>query len=189
MDKHRQLLDLARKRKRTRWSGYKCIGDYHDGAFECDFVSPYTNGAHNFDSDIMVILQDWASDEELSRENATDDPIGMKLGHDPNRKTNQKLIRPLHDHFRVELKDIYATNLFPFIKVGGMSAKIPLRDLRLAAQEFALPQIKIVRPKLVVCLGLDTFKAICLASGKKPPNTLALAIESHFRIGGSVIWC
>ena len=189
MDKHRQLLDLAGKRKRTRWNGFNCIGDYHDGAFECDFVSPYTKGAHNFDSDIVVMLQDWCSHEELSRENAPDDPIGMKLGHNPNRQTNKKLIRLLNDHFGVELKDIYATNLFPFIKLGGMSARIPPRDLRRAAEEFALPQIKIVCPKLVVCLGLDTFKAICLASGEELPSTLASAIESPFRVGRSLIWC
>jgi restriction system protein len=113
----------------------------------------------------------------------------MKVGHDPNRNTNKKLIRLLKEHFGVELEDTYATNLFPFIKAGNISTKIPLRDLRRAAEEFALPQIKIVRPKLVVCLGLDTFKALCLASGRKPPGTLASAIQSPFSIGGSMIWC
>src|SRR5262249_1961624 len=188
-DKRLQLLKLAEKRKRSRWKGYNCIGDYHDGAFECEFVSPYTKGAPNFDSEIMVILQDWACHEELSRETATDDPIGMSVGHDPNRKTNKKLISLLKNYLGVELKDIYATNIFPFVKFGSMSEKIPLSDLCRAAEEFALPQIKIIRPKLVVCLGLKTFKAICLASGKKPPSTLASAIESPFLLGESVIWC
>jgi len=68
-------------------------------------------------------------------------------------------------------------------------SEIPLRHLRRAAEEFALPQIKIVCPKLVVCLGSDTFGAICLASGKKPSQTLASAIDSPFRLGRILIWC
>ncbi len=190
MDKRLQLLALAEKRKRTRWDGYKCIGDYHNGELECDFVSPYTKGAHNFDSAIMVILQDWASDEVLRAENATRDPIGMEVGHDPTRNTNKKLIRLLNEHFGLALKDIYATNLFPFIKLGDISAKIRLRDFRRAAEEFTLPEIKIVQPKLVVCLGAVTFRAICLAVGKKPTSTLlASAIESPFWLDESWIWC
>ena len=90
MDKRLQLLDLADKRKHTRWRGFKCIGDYHGGAFECDFVSPYTRGADNFDSDVMVMLQDWASHEVLSAANALDDPIGMKVGHTIRNVTRTK---------------------------------------------------------------------------------------------------
>jgi plasmid stabilization system protein ParE len=41
MSKHAELLALAKLRQRTRYPGYKCIGDYHSGAYECDFVSPY----------------------------------------------------------------------------------------------------------------------------------------------------
>ena len=42
MAKQSELLALAKLRQRTRYPGYKCIGDYHGGAYECDFVSPYT---------------------------------------------------------------------------------------------------------------------------------------------------
>jgi hypothetical protein len=40
---------------------YSGIGDYHDGAYECERVSPYTKTAGNVDADVMVLLQDWAS--------------------------------------------------------------------------------------------------------------------------------
>ena len=92
MDKHSQLLELAQKRKRSRWNGYKCIGDYHGGVYECDYVSPYTKGAHNVDSDIMVILQDWSSDQRISGE---PDQEGMKYGYTPSLGTNKNLIRLL----------------------------------------------------------------------------------------------
>ena len=56
-------MALAKLRQATQWPGYKCIGDYHAGAYECDFVSPYTKKAGNVDAEIMVMLQDWGSDE------------------------------------------------------------------------------------------------------------------------------
>ena len=37
-----RLLGLAKLRQATRWPGYTSIADYHEGAYECDFVSPYT---------------------------------------------------------------------------------------------------------------------------------------------------
>lgn len=64
--KRSALRALARRRKDTRWPGYKCIGDFHDGRYECDYVSPYTRSAHNVDADVMILLQDWASDKVLS---------------------------------------------------------------------------------------------------------------------------
>jgi hypothetical protein len=189
MDKHQQLFELAQKRKRTRWPGYRCIGDYHGGFFECDYVSPYTKGASNVDSDIMVILQDWSSDEVLS---GPIDPIAIKnseYGHDPSRPTNINLKRLLNDHFGVRLKDIYATNLFPFIKYGSISSPIPQSDLVRAAIDFALPQIKIVCPKLVVCLGIATFSAMRRACGYNDWLKLDSAIESPFKVDKSYIWC
>lgn len=186
MDKHSQLLELAQKRKRSRWNGYKCIGDYHGGVYECDYVSPYTKSAHNVDSDIMVILQDSSSDQGISEEPTQE---GIKYGYLPSLPTNKNLIRLLNAHFGIGLNDIYATNLFPFIKLGYLSTNIPLYDLVRAAQEFALPQIKIVCPKLVVCLGGATFNAIRRACGYKDWLKMDSAIESPFKVGRSQIWC
>jgi len=47
MSKKSALLQLARKRQAARWEGYKCIADYCCGAYECDYVSPYTKSANN----------------------------------------------------------------------------------------------------------------------------------------------
>ena len=186
MDKHHQLVELARKRKRTRWDGYGCIGDYHGGIYECDFVSPYTKSAHNVDSDIMVILQDWSSDSAIG---GPLDQDAMKYGYTPSLPTNKNLIRFLNAHFGVGLKDVYATNLFPFIKPGDLSHAIPRGDLVRAALEFALPQVKIVCPNLVVCLGGATFNAVRRACSYKDWLKMDSAIESPFMVDRSRIWC
>jgi hypothetical protein len=186
MDKRAELLALVRLRKATRWPAYKCIGDYHKGAYECDFVSPYTKTAGNVDAEIMVMLQDWASDDVLR--GPFHEPSAT-LGHDPSRPTNKNLIKLLNMTFGVTLRDTYGTNLFPFVKLGGMSEPIPQGDLIAAALQFALPQILIVKPKLVICLGLVTFKALREVCRLSPSQDLHSAIESPFNIGTTRVWC
>src|SRR2546423_4086791 len=154
MDKRAQLLALARQRQATRWPGYNCIGDYHGGIYECDFVSPYTKSASNVDADVFVLLQDWSSDVSLS---GPFDEDSAKLGYSRHIPTNQNLIRLLGETFGFDLHDTYATNLFPFIKLGGMSSSIPVSNLTRAAREFAIPQINIVSPQLIICLGKEPF--------------------------------
>jgi len=186
MDKQDFLLALAQKRKMTIWPGYNRVGDYHCGVYECDFVSPYTKSAGNVNAEIFVLLQDWSSDESLS---GSLDSDCVQYGLTRTLPTNRRLVELLRQHFGVELEDIYATNLFPFIKRGGISSSIPMGDLIRAAQEFALPQIQIVHPKLVICLGLNTFNAVRIACEHTPAWRMDEAITSPFTFSESRVWC
>jgi len=164
LDKCAELLKLVEKRRqRDILPEYGRLADYGNGAFDvnCDYVSPYSKGAHNHDADVMIMLQDWSSDDALRRSSGP-----SELGRDPNLPTNRTLDRLLSDTLGLRLEDTYATNLFPFIKGRGLSTRIPFADLVLAAKEFALPQIRIVAPRLVVCLGKNTFNAIRVAASQ-----------------------
>ena len=96
MDKHARLLKLVRLRQESPWPGYRCIGDYHGGVYECDFVSPYTRSAGNVDAELMILLQDWSCDEALRGPIL---PERLSLGHDPGRTTNKRLKDLLQRHF------------------------------------------------------------------------------------------
>jgi hypothetical protein len=187
MSKEDQLLILARSRQNTHWEGFNNIGDYHGGAYECDYVSPYTKSCDNVNSDVMLVLQDWCSHDYLNR------PIDSTLiekGLDPTLPTNKNLERLLNTHLGLSLSDIYATNLLPFIKLGGMSAAIPMKILKLAATEFTRPQIDIVKPNMVVCFGLNTFNALLNSYAMKGYRTIGEAIEHPVFIGkGVAILC
>jgi uracil-DNA glycosylase len=134
----------------------------------------------------MVFLQDWTSDESIRR--GLDEDC-VKLGYTPSLPTNRNLIRLLQLHFHVSLRDIYATNLFPFIKPRHMGSAIPRRDLVRAAAEFGLPQIQIVQPALVICLGLPTFNALREVCGHSRVYPMAAAIRSPFSLDGARVWC
>jgi hypothetical protein len=186
IDRADHLLELARRRQATRWLGYKGIGDYHGGVYECDFVSPYTKSAGNVDASLMILLQDWASDAVLGGP-VLQERVG--LGHDPTRHTNRRLKELLRRHFQMELSDVFATNVFPFVKPGPMGEPIPKRDLVKAAREFAISQIEIIKPVIAVCLGKTAFNAVAVAAGDREAATLADAIAKPFQLDTTEVWC
>jgi restriction system protein len=185
-DKRQRLLELGRERQRACWGQYHQLAEYHGGKYECEWVSPYTKAAGNVDAEIFVLLQDWSCDNELK---GRFDAEAAELGYTPGFPTNRNLIRLLKDTFDLELKDVFGTNVFPFIKDGNNTARIPMRDLEKAARAFAVPQIRIVQPSLVVCLGLATFNALQRACGVKESARVAEAIESPFMLDRSQVWC
>ena len=185
ISKRERLQELARHRREHVPVGYKGIGEYHAGAYECDFVSPYTKSAQNLDADIMLVLQDWCSDEFLR---GPADPEVIALGHDPQLATNRNIKRLLCTYFGTQLERTYATNLFPFIKPGKMSARVPGEELAEAAETYTVPEIALVEPKLVVCLGLPVYRAIRKSLGLPRVCNLEIAIASPFRIGSSGVW-
>lgn len=186
MDKHARLNELANKRKKEHCTSYQCIGSYHQGAYECNFVSPYTKSARNVNADVFIMLQDWCSDKRLSR------PLNqdlVKFWLLPKLATNTNLINLLRSVFRLELRDCYATNLFPFVKPKNMSGEIPDEVLVAAAREFGLPQIRVIEPRLVICLGLQTFNAMQTACGRKSSSDITSALGAFFEFSKSAIWC
>ncbi len=179
MNKELELLKLAKLRQESRYDGYNTIADYVDGFYECDYVSPYSKSAHNVNTEVFVILQDWSSDENIR---IKCDETNM-LGYSPNVGTNKKLIKLLKDYLSLELKETYTTNLFPFIKMGGISARIPIKDMRKAAKEFTLPMIKIVNPKIAIALGKKTFIALFDSC-----ENITDATKDSFKYGNTIIF-
>ena len=128
-------------------------------------MTPYTNAAHNVDSDIVFVLQDWSSVEaieELIKGKRLDEVV--EKGYDKRRSTNKRFKKLLRDYLKKEqckeFEDIFVTNLFPYIKEGKINAGIPEEYLRMAYGDFLEPQVDIVKPKAVVCLGRRVSKAI-----------------------------
>ncbi len=184
--KSKALLQLACKRQSARLDGYACIGDFHDGAYECDHVSPLTKSGCNLDAKVMVVGQDWASEDALARPN----PVRAQLGYNPQNPTNQNLDRRLCEHLGLVRADCYLTNMFPFVKPGKKNENsIRSEDMEHCAREYTLEEVRIVRPRLVLCLGLKTFKAFKVVAGEKKPRNMDEAVNSPFKFEGSTVYC
>ncbi|HZN07609.1 MAG TPA: hypothetical protein VFB65_12530 [Pyrinomonadaceae bacterium] len=181
-------LDRLVKKRQLRenvYPGYFSIGHFHDGVYECNYVSPYTKSAGNLNAKVFIMLQDWASSDAFK------DGIShhsIEYGHEIARFTNSNLKTLLQQHFGLKLSQTYGTNLFPFIKPGPMNAPISQRLLKKAALEYGLPQIDIIKPRLVICLGKDTFNALRASLGLGKVMTVGEGIEQPFTYRKTVIW-
>ncbi|MDP2368148.1 uracil-DNA glycosylase family protein, partial [Rhodoferax sp.] len=142
---------------------YRRIEEFHDGFYDKhNWVSPWTISACNVDSPIMIVGQDWASEEFLAGPANTRQ---QALGHDPDLPTNKNLKYLLREAFDRELSDVFATNAFVFVKLGGMGTRIPLKDLRRCVETYTLREVEIIRPKMLLCMGTHAFNAFRAALG------------------------
>lgn len=158
-----RLATLAKRRQSEKLPcGYSDVSRFYGGGYDdCKFVSPWTKSAHNVHNRLMIIAQDWASEDYLKKE-----PFNQTLakqGFDQTFETNKCLCPLLRDYMGLDFSQTYSTNVFPFIKPGKISAPIPWRLLKKFAKDYALPEIKIVDPLIVICLGIKTFSAIYAA--------------------------
>ena len=142
-----EYLELASLRAKSCLPGYKQPEDYHYD-FK-DWVSPFTKGAHALGG-VSIVLQDWSSADKLSE---GVDPIVQELGRDPRLKTNRTLDRLLKEALNLSVNDVYATNVFPFIKQGNISSPIPRAHVLQAAKQFVRLELEMVRPSVVIALG------------------------------------
>ena len=168
-EKNKDLLlkELGKKRQMDQLEnfpeGYTQVGDHFPEFDEFNLVSPFTKSARNLSSQIMVVAQDWSSSEGIKKIGAEE----IMLGYTPSLATNLNLHTLLKKHFGVPFKDVYATNLFVFIKPGTMSERIPSRLFDYSALNYTSKEIEIVSPKLVICLGSTTYARLTkVISGK-----------------------
>lgn len=148
---------LARARVEKQWPPYQQPEDF--GYDFRDWVSPYTKGAHTMRG-LAIVLQDWASAEGLADGPS---PDVQALGRTAGLLTNRRLEAALRATLGLTIADTFATNVFPFVKPGGMSAAIPMADLVRTATEFTRRELAIVQPTAVVALGRRTHDALTRA--------------------------
>lgn len=164
---------------------YKKIGDFHAGAYDFnDHVVPYSKSAFNLNADIMILAQDWASEDFLAKPFNAEQAV---WGHDPSLYTNVRLFYLLRRFFEVDFSEVYATDAFVFAKPGSMGAGIPSKDFKRSTLEYAIPQIEIINPKLVICVGGQPFNALRSANKLKYMKVDTPFTEQSFTMGSSLV--
>lgn len=187
MDKREAMAKLVAKRRAEFGGRYHHLHLYDDGSWDFDFVVPWTKSACHLDADLMIIGQDWASEDYLRRNDDAKQRADRALtGQDAHLATNHNLKRLLTRHFGLCFSQTYATDVLVYIKPGKMSSHVPLKDLRACAAAYTLPQVDIVKPRMVLCLGAKTFNSVRSAlglAGLKWRN--ACQPSAHTRLGST----
>ena len=146
---------------------YVKVSEYNNGIYyDPNYISPVSKSAHNLDSKILLILQDWASVDSLNKQEHT--PEKINSGIDLTLKTNKNLSIWLEEFFEITFNQTYAINLFPYIKFGNMSAYIPFNDYLYSIKNFTEPFIESFQPKLTIVIGVDIFNVLRRFTGLPP---------------------
>lgn len=188
MGKQAAMAMLVAKRRAE--AGGHHLHLYDGGSWDFDFVVPWTKSACRLDADLMIIGQDWASEDYLRRNNDAKKRTARALtGQDAHLATNQNLKRLLAQHFGLCFSQTYATNVLIFIKPGAMSSNVPMRDLHDCAVAYTLPQLDIVKPRMALCLGAKTFNSVRAALGLTPLRLReAYNSSPHTRMGRTELY-
>jgi uracil-DNA glycosylase len=73
---------------------------------------------------------------------------------------------------------IFLTGAILCLKSKGMQGTVASQWFRNCGARFLRPQIEVVRPRVVVCLGSCAYRAVLLAFGLRP-GVFRAAVESH----------
>lgn len=157
--KRNSLKDLARKRRQNRLPrGFEHIEDVDIDNATDQYVVPWTKSANNVNSCVMLVGQDWNSVGSLRQ--AEGESHQIATGQSRSFQTNRTVRRLLREYLGLRFCDTYATDMVPYLKAGAAGAPVSSSALVHCAEEFTVEEVKIVRPRIVVCLGRDVFETL-----------------------------
>lgn len=169
MSKQDDYSKLVQKRKRCKLcqdglvNPSQCCNGNHDR----EKIGPWSFWQGNLDARIMVVGQDWGDVKYFA------DHRGMANPSNPTNRTLVELlevagiqINPVGAN-NAGKERIFLTNAILCLKSGGLQGPVKKPWFENCGKEFLLPLIRIVRPEVVVTLGVRAYKAIVSAIGGK----------------------
>lgn len=161
---HKKKLDFVRELSKKiehdsmelLSNNYTKVSQYNNGIYyHPDYISPVSKIAHNLNSEILIVLQDWASIDFLNKQEHT--PEAINSGINFSLPTNKRLPIFIEEYFNKKLDQTYIINLFPYIKFGDIRASIPSKDYLYALEKYIDPFIRNLKPKLIIAIGSITY--------------------------------
>ena len=177
---YRQLVNDARQSYEERPKSQNSKGvilTWHESCEEINFWT-YWQGVGNLDAEIMLVGQDWGHPDEGSRviENIKKIKSGLPVGYltgieleSVTDKNLKELFQATFDYDITErCRELFFTNL-----VLGYRSKWTSGNLRGSWIADDVPFFRrladIIEPKVIICLGKDTFIGVVYAlTGKRP---------------------
>ena len=173
---YRALVDEVRKDYLSRPIVRNSRGVYLTWEEDCHEINLWTywQGMGNYDAKIMLVGQDWGSPDSTSKvlQNIREINQGMRTDYvfdegSPTDSNLCKLFSVLGYDITKRCKDLFFTNFALGYRSEGFSGNLAQEWLSADAPYF-LRLVNIIEPKVIICLGKDTFENVCYAcTGKK----------------------
>lgn len=188
MEKDREYKALVDKRQKEKFfpdEGLFNPFEIENGKFDCNEIGAWSRWHNDLDAKIMLIGQDWG-DRKYFVNNE-----GRDVDDNPTCKYLKLLFKEIGYDLGTARPDIpfqkglFFTNAILGIKTleGGMSAPVFQKWVKHSTENFTLPLIEIIQPKVIVTLGKQAYRALRLGfSAELPDDKMGALVEQHFEI-------
>jgi uracil DNA glycosylase superfamily protein len=192
IDKQLRYLELVESRRACRLceslgltNPSVCEGGVHDTTRH---IGPWTQWQGDLNADLMVVWQDWSGEKYF---------VKHKGREEDTNATNKNLLWLLQSiGYRIPLPNapkiedgsrLYFTNAVLCSKPGSLVGSVPNDGVGNCARRFLCNQIELVRPKIVVTLGYEAYRAVCFSYGYLPARRMTEALGSRLNVGYSSV--
>ena len=167
----------------ARKSCTACIGVVNasrlsGGIYDSNHIGPWTRWLGDLNAEIMVVGQDWGDQRAFETQqgangaySATNDALRellASIGFDvPTPQEPSVFSR------------VFLTNAVLCFKDHGCQGPVQSEWFQNCGRKFLRPQIELLRPKAVVCLGQRAFNAVLAAFELPPQKSFRLAVEDR----------
>jgi uracil-DNA glycosylase family 4 len=130
--------------------------------FDSDEIGPWTRWLGDLDARVLVVGQDWGDEHAFEKQKDLDSP---------NSATN-RMLRELLASVGVPVPDVgvaagpsgvFLTNAVLCFKDQGCQAPVREEWFQACGPRFLRPQIELVNPRVVICLGERAYGAVLSA--------------------------
>lgn len=190
-DKEKAYAELVQARRECRVCAPELVNpsEVQGGALDSAHVGPYSRWQGNLDASVAIVAQDFADEASFA-----------SLGGWPGERVGTNLMltellaeagiatRPPKRGEPAD--DVFFTNAVLCLKRGSMSTQISKRCFRECGARFLRPTMELIKPKVIVTLGLGALDASLPAFGlRRPPGGLADLVnrDQIFRVSASTV--
>jgi uracil-DNA glycosylase family 4 len=175
----------ARKACR-RCEGLVNASALRDGDFDSSEIGPWTRWLGDLGASVLIVGQDWGDQRAFEKLEGMNDPSA----------TNRMLWKLLAS-IGVDVPDVgiaagssgvFLTNAILCFKDHGCQGPVRTEWFRECGTRFLRPQIELIKPRVVICLGERAYAAVLSAYGLPAYTSWRAAVEGPgiLLAGGSV---
>jgi uracil-DNA glycosylase family 4 len=154
--KYREMVAL--RKACTACPGLINPSQYAGGQYDSEEIGVWSRWQGGLDALVMVVAQDWGDVNSFEKQR----------GIDNDSRTNKKLRERLAEaRIHIDLPsgqtsrgEVFFTNAVLCLKPGGVQDPLRREWVANCSRLFLRPQIELIQPKLVICLGHWAHRAV-----------------------------
>lgn len=161
--KNQDYQALVEKRKQWAFSDSELTNPAAT-LYDVDEIEPWAQWQNNLDAKVLVVGQEYCDVETYTRTQAKVELQADRYKYPANKNLREFLtilgLDPGHPTAPNKTNPVFMTNCVMGLKEPPMSANFKAKWLRESGDEFLIPLIRIIRPKVIIPIGTHATRSL-----------------------------